>query len=95
MQQVQPVYQSFPCFWELVLFKKFGLKKFGEMLPLPHFPPCLNGLELTRFNSMSKAPTSTGIPYATLLYAKGIPDLEFTLMENNMSLNLSIVKMPQ
>ena len=25
---------------------------------------------------------------------KGIPDLEFTLMEKNMSLNLSLVKMP-
>ena len=24
------VYQSFPCFWGLVLFKKCGLKKFGE-----------------------------------------------------------------
>ena len=29
-----------------------------------------NGMEPTRFNSMSKASTSTGIPYATLLYAK-------------------------
>ena len=29
-----------------------------------------NGLELTRFDSMSKDSTSTGIPYATLLYAK-------------------------
>ena len=29
-----------------------------------------NGLETTRFDSMSKASTSTGIPYATLLYAK-------------------------
>ena len=29
-----------------------------------------NGLEPTRFDSMSKASTSTGIPYATLLYAK-------------------------
>ena len=27
-------------------------------------------LEPTRFDSMSKASTSTGIPYATLLYAK-------------------------
>ena len=27
-------------------------------------------LEPTRFNSMSKASTSTGIPYVTLLYAK-------------------------
>ena len=29
-----------------------------------------NGLEPTRFDSMSKASTSTGIAYATLLYAK-------------------------
>ena len=29
-----------------------------------------NGTEPTRFNSMSKASTSTGIPYVTLLYAK-------------------------
>ena len=29
-----------------------------------------NGLEPTRFDSMSKASSSTGIPYATLLYAK-------------------------
>ena len=29
-----------------------------------------NGAEPTRFDSMSKASTSTGIPYATLLYAK-------------------------
>ena len=29
-----------------------------------------NGMEPTRFNSISKASTSMGIPYATLLYAK-------------------------
>ena len=29
-----------------------------------------NGLEPTRFDSMSKASTSTGIPYAALLYSK-------------------------
>ena len=29
-----------------------------------------NKLEPTRFDSMSKASTSTGIPYVTLLYAK-------------------------
>ena len=29
-----------------------------------------NGLEPTRFDSMSKASISTGIPYITLLYAK-------------------------
>ena len=29
-----------------------------------------NGMEPTRFDSISKASTSTGIPYVTLLYAK-------------------------
>ena len=29
-----------------------------------------DGLEPTRFDSMSKASTSTGIPYVILLYAK-------------------------
>ena len=29
-----------------------------------------DGTEPTRFNSMSKASASTGIPYITLLYAK-------------------------
>ena len=29
-----------------------------------------DGMKLTRFNSMSEASTSTGIPYVTLLYAK-------------------------
>ena len=29
-----------------------------------------DGTEPTRFDSMSKASTSTGIPYVTLLYAK-------------------------
>ena len=29
-----------------------------------------DGTESTRFDSMSKASTSTGIPYYTLLYAK-------------------------
>ena len=29
-----------------------------------------DGMEPTRFNSLSKASTSTGIPYVTLLYPK-------------------------
>ena len=41
-----------------------------------------DGTEPTRFDSMSKASTSTGIPYVTLL--RRIPDTEFTLMEKNM-----------
>ena len=48
-----------------------------------------NGLEPTRFDSMSKDSASTGIPYATLL--KRIPGIEFDLMEKNMSLNLSLI----
>ena len=32
--------------------------------------PSSDELEPTRFDSMSKASTSTGIPYVTLLYAK-------------------------
>ena len=57
-----------------------------------------NGMEPTRFNSMSKASTFTGIPYVMLLYAKrnsrqeaasvapGVPDvpIEFALMEKNI-----------
>ena len=51
-----------------------------------------DGMESTRFNSMSKASTSTGIPYITLLYVKmnsgqggpaGLP-IEFALMEKNI-----------
>ena len=53
-----------------------------------------DGTEPTRFDSMSKASTSTGIPYSTLLYVKRILSPEFTLMEKNMSLILSLVKMP-
>ena len=53
-----------------------------------------NGLEPMRFDSMSKASTFSGISYATFYMLKGIPDLEFALMEKNMSLNLSLVKLP-
>ena len=45
-----------------------------------------NGTEPTRFASMSKASTSTGIPYVTLLYAKK----KWKRIYNN----LSLVKMP-
>ena len=43
-----------------------------------------NGKEPMRFDSMSKASTSMGIPYITLLYAKRIPGIEFALMEKNL-----------
>ena len=49
-----------------------------------------DGTEPTRFDSMSKASISTGIPYSTPYMLSP----EFTLMEKNMSLNLSLVKMP-
>ena len=53
-----------------------------------------DGTEPMRFNSMSKASTSTGIPYATLLYAKKNSRNRVRSMKKNMSLNLSLVKMP-
>ena len=54
----------------------YKLKDFKAMFG---FKPMITGspvaissdeLELTKFNSMSKASTYTGIPYVTLLYAK-------------------------
>ena len=45
---------------------------FGFKLMITGSPVTISsdGTEPTRFDSMSKASTSTGIPYATLLYAK-------------------------
>ena len=45
----------------------FGFKPMitGSPVTIPS-----DGMEPTRFDSMSKATTSTGIPYVTLLYAK-------------------------
>ena len=43
-----------------------------------------NELEPMRFNSMSKASTSMGIPYVTLYMLRRIPGIEFTLMEKNI-----------
>ena len=45
---------------------------FGFKLMITGSPVTIssNGTEPTRFDSMSKASTSTGIPYATLLYAE-------------------------
>ena len=45
---------------------------FGFKLMITGSPVMIssNGMEPTRFDSMSKASTSTGIPYVTLLYAK-------------------------
>ena len=53
-----------------------------------------DGTEPTRFDSMSKASTSTGIPYSTLLYAKKNSKSRIHSNGKNMSLNLSLVKMP-
>ena len=45
----------------------FGFK---PMITGPPVTISSNELESMRFDSMSKASTSTGIPYVTLLYAK-------------------------
>ena len=42
------------------------------------------GMEPTRFDSMSKDSTSTGIPYVTLYMLRRIPGIEFALMEKNI-----------
>ena len=60
-------------------FKGRNNYKLGDLKAMFGFKPMItgspvtistDGLEPTRFNSMSKASTSTGIPYVTLLYAK-------------------------
>ena len=43
-----------------------------------------NGMEPMRFDSMSKASTSTGIPYITLYMLRRIPGIKFALMEKNI-----------
>ena len=43
-----------------------------------------NQLDPMRFDSMSKASTSTGIPYVTLYMLRGIPGIQFALMEKNI-----------
>ena len=53
-----------------------------------------NRLEPMRFDSMSKASTFTGIPYATLLYAEKNSRNRVQSNGKNMSLNLSLIKMP-
>ena len=45
----------------------FGFK---PMITGSHVTIFSDGMKPMRFDSMSKASTSTGIPYATLLYAK-------------------------
>ena len=60
-------------------FKGRNNYKLRDLKTMFGFKPMITGspvmissdeLEPTRFNSMSKASTSTGIPYITLLYAK-------------------------
>ena len=60
-------------------FKGRNNYKLRDLKTMFGFKPMITGspvmissdeLEPTRFNSMSKASTSTGIPYVTLLYAK-------------------------
>ena len=75
-------------------FKGRNNYKLRDLKAMLGFKPMITGfpvmissdqLEPMRFYSMSKASTSTGIPYLTLLYAKrGISGIEFTLMEKNI-----------
>ena len=60
-------------------FKERNNYKLRDLKAMFGFMPMITGspitisfdeLEPTRFDSMSKASTSTGIPYVTLLYAK-------------------------
>ena len=54
-------------------YKLRDLKAMFEFKPMITGSPLMissDELEPTRFDSMSKASTSTGIPYITLLYAK-------------------------
>ena len=54
-------------------YKLRDLKDMFGFKPMINGPPVTissNELEPTRFDSMSKASTSTGIPYVTLLYTK-------------------------
>ena len=69
-------------FNEFIKGKGFKLRnnyKLRDLKAMFRFKPMVTGspvtissdeLEPTRFDSMSKASTSTGIPYVTLLYAK-------------------------
>ena len=43
-----------------------------------------DGMKPTRFDSLSKASTSTGIPYVTLLMLRRISGIKFALMEKNI-----------
>ena len=60
-------------------FKRRNNYKLRDLKAMVGFKPMITGspvmissneLEPTRFDSMSQASTSTGIPYVTLLYAK-------------------------
>ena len=60
-------------------FKGRNIYKLKDLKAMFGFKPMITGspvtifsneLEPTRFNSISKASTSTGIPYFTLIYAK-------------------------
>ena len=53
-----------------------------------------DGMEPMRFDSISKASTSTGIPYVTLLYAKKNSSHRVHSKWKRIYNNLSLVKMP-
>ena len=75
-------------------FKRRNSYKLKDLKAMFGFKPMItgspvtissDGMELTRFDSLSKASTSTRIPYITLLcMPRRIPGIEFNLMEKNI-----------
>ena len=74
-------------------FKGRNSYKLKDLKAVFGFKPMITGspvtissdeLELMRFNSISKASTSTGIPYVTLLLLRRIPKIELNLMGKNI-----------
>ena len=84
-------------------FKGRNNYKLEDLKAIFGFKPMITGssvmissdqLELTRFDSVSKASTSKGIPYVTLLYAKRNSKASSLLQWKRICNNLSLVKMP-
>ena len=75
-------------------FKGRNNYKLADLKTMFGFKPMVTGspvmissdqLEPMRFNSMSEASTSTGIPYVTLLYATNNSRHQVALMEKNIA----------
>ena len=74
-------------------FKGRNNYKLRDLKAMFGFKPMITGspvtissdeLEPTRFDSLSKASTSTGIPYIRLCMLRGIPGFQSALMEKNI-----------